>query len=126
MAKNKIQFQQGYSLTQLFENYGTEAQCKKAVFDLKWPTGFVVPLSKSSYCILESGICIECNRCHHQTSLISGTLFEHHKVPLTAWFLAIYLITQSKSGLSALSLMRQIGVPYNTAWAMKHKIIHKP
>lgn len=124
MAKNKIQFQQGYSLTQLFEDYGTEEQCKKALFDVKWPTGFCCPTcQKSSYCVLEKRHLYQCNRCHHQTSLTSGTLFEYTKIPLTTWFLAIYLITQSKSGLSALSLMRQIGVSYNTAWAMKHKIM---
>jgi hypothetical protein len=37
--------------------------------------------------------------------------------------LAIYLITQSKTGLSALALKREIGVSYNTAWSMKHKIM---
>ena len=64
----------------------------------------------------------QCNRCHHQTSLISGTIFEQTKVPLTRWFLAIHLITQSKTGLAALALKREIGVSYNTAWSMKHKI----
>jgi hypothetical protein len=65
----------------------------------------------------------QCSRCHHQTSIISGTLFEQTKLPLTTWFLAIYLVTQAKTGLSALALMRQIGVSYNTAWSLKHKIM---
>jgi len=56
-------------------------------------------------------------------SLISGTIFEQTKLPLTTWFLAIYLITQSKTGVSALALKREIGVSYNTAWSMKHKIM---
>jgi hypothetical protein len=55
--------------------------------------------------------------------LISGTLFEQTKLSLTVWFLAIYLLTQAKTGLSALALKRQIGVSYNTAWSIKHKIM---
>jgi hypothetical protein len=65
----------------------------------------------------------QCSTCHHQTSLISGTLFEQTKLSLTVWFLAIYLLTQAKTGLSALALKRQIGVSYNTAWSLKHKIM---
>jgi transposase-like protein len=55
--------------------------------------------------------------------VISGTIFEQTKLPLTKWFLAIHLITQSKTGLSALSLMRHLGVSYNSAWRMKQKIM---
>jgi hypothetical protein len=55
--------------------------------------------------------------------LISGTLFEQTKLSLTVCFLAIYLLTQVKTGLSALALKRQIGVSYNTAWSLKHKIM---
>jgi len=53
----------------------------------------------------------------------SQTIFEQTKLPLPHWFLAIHLITQAKTGISALSLKRQIGVSYNTAWSMKHKIM---
>ncbi len=65
----------------------------------------------------------QCSKCHHQTSFISGTIFEQTKLTLNIWFLAIHLITQAKTGLSALTLKRQIGVSYNTAWSMKQKIM---
>lgn len=39
------------------------------------------------------------------------------------WFLAIHLLTQAKTALSALALMPQIGVTYNIAWSLKHKIM---
>jgi hypothetical protein len=47
---------------------------------------------------------------------------EHTKLPLTTWFLAIYLISQAKTGLSALALKRQLGVSYPTAWLVHQKI----
>ena len=62
-------------------------------------------------------------RCRHQASLIAGTVFQGTKLPLTTWFLAIYLISQAKTGLSALALKRQLGVSYPTAWLIHHKLM---
>lgn len=61
--------------------------------------------------------------CGHQCSLLNGTMFEATKLALTRWFLAMQLLTQAKNNISALELMRQIGVSYRTAWLMKHKIM---
>jgi len=124
MSKNMIQFQSGYSLFEWFNEYGTEEQCTQALFQWKWPDGFVCPeCGSKGFCALKSRKVYQCNHCHHQTSLTSGTIFFSTKLPLTRWFLAIHLITQSKTGLSALELKRQIHVPYNTAWRMKQKIM---
>jgi len=122
--KNMIQFQHGYSLAQLTQDYGTHHQCQEALFQWRWPTGFVCPACGSkSYCRLKTRPVCQCNHCHHQTSVTSGTIFANTKLPLNIWFLGIYLVTQSKNGVSALSLKRQLGVSYPTAWMMKHKIL---
>lgn len=124
MLKNLIQFQKGYSLPELFRDYGTEEQCQVALFQWRWPNGFSCPACHSShYCELKTRHLYQCNHCHHQTSLTSGTLFDYSKLPLTTWFLAIYLITQAKTGISALALRRELGVSYNTAWLVKQKIM---
>jgi transposase-like protein len=124
MSKNKVQFQVGYSLIELLKNYGSETQCVKALFKWRWPAGFRCPQCGSGrHSVLKTRNLYQCMDCHHQTSLISGTIFEQTQLPLTTWFLAIHMITQSKTGLSALALKRQIGVSYNTAWSMKHKIM---
>ena len=122
--KNKIQFQKGYSLVALMRDYGTEEQCRAALFQSRWPQGYVCSqCGGSSYCTLKTRALYQCNYCHHQHSLISGTIFEATKLPLTTWFLAIHLLTQAKTGLSALSLHRQLGVSYNSAWSIKQKIM---
>lgn len=124
MSKNQVQFQKGYSLLDVFKNYGTEDQCAEALFKWRWPYGFRCSWCGSgSHCVLKTRKLYQCSDCHHQTSLISGTIFEQTKLPLTIWFLAIHLLTQAKTGLSALSLKRHIGVSYNTAWSMKQKIM---
>jgi hypothetical protein len=50
-------------------------------------------------------------------------MFETSKLPLTRWSLAMQLLTQSKNNVSALELMRQLGVSYRTASLVKHKIM---
>ncbi len=125
MEKNKVQFQAGYSLFEFVQDYGTEEQCHHALYKWRWPTGFICPnCGGQKHCVLNTRHLYQCYDCHHQTSVTSQTIFEHTKLPLTRWFLAIHLITQAKTGLSALSLKRQIGVSYNTAWLMKQKIMH--
>lgn len=54
---------------------------------------------------------------------LSGTILSAMKLPLTTWFLAIHLITQAKTGISALSLRCQLGISYNTAWSIKQKLM---
>jgi hypothetical protein len=50
-------------------------------------------------------------------------LFESSRLPLPKWFLAVHLITQAKNSVSALELMRHLGVSYPTAWLVKHKLM---
>lgn len=123
MAKNKIQFQQGFSLQELISQYGCEQQCRQALIQWRWPQGFQCPVcGHDQYCELTTRLLFQCNRCRTQTSVTAGTIFDSTKLPLTTWFLGIYHITQSKISISALSLKRTIGVSYNTALLMKHKV----
>ncbi len=50
-------------------------------------------------------------------------MFAHTHLPLTTWFLALYLLTHTKTNLAALEPMRHLGVCYRTAWRLKHKLI---
>ena len=124
MAKNPVQFQKGLSLPTFLDAYGTEQQCEQTLYRWRWPDGFVCPqCQQRSHCKLNSRKLYQCNHCHHQTSVISGTIFASTKLALTTWFLAIYLLTQSKTGISALALKRLLGVSYRTAWSIKHKLM---
>lgn len=123
MSKNPIQFQSGVSLGSFIADYGTEEQCREALFTSRWPQGFRCPsCDNSTHCKLSRHNQLQCNKCHHKTSVIAGTLFHSTNLPLTKWFLAIYLMTQSKNGISQLALSRQVGVSINTAALMYHKI----
>lgn len=123
MARNKIQFQTGLSLPKFLEQYGTEEQCRQALFQWRWPNGYVCPVcGHTGYCELKCRLLFQCNHCHTQTSLTAKTIFAATKLPIVTWFLGIYLVTQSKTSVSALSLSRTLGVASNTALLMKHKL----
>ena len=124
MPKNKVQFQKGLSIPEFMEKYGTEEKCEKALFNARWFFGYkCASCGHDNYCYIRSRKVYQCTRCKHQTSVIRNTVFHSTNLPLTKWFLAMYLIVTSKNGISALELSRQIGVSYNTAWSIKHKIM---
>jgi len=126
MAMNQIQFQPGLSMPEFFDLYGTESQCAQALQRARWPSGFRCPRCDGvAHCVLRGGTfkVFQCDACRHQTSLIAGTVFQGTKLALSVWFLAIFLISQAKTGLSALALKRHLGVSYPTAWLMHHKLM---
>ena len=125
MPKNSIQLQKGLSLQEFLKSYGTEEDCRNRLFKVRWPSGFICPqCGCNQYYTVTTRNLYQCTSCKHQSSLISGSIFESSKLPLTTWFLAIYFITQSKHGLSALHLRRLLGISVNAAFRMKQKIQH--
>jgi ribosomal protein L37AE/L43A len=125
MARNKVQFQKGLSEAAFAELYGTEEQCHAEVVRLRWPDGFECPdCGGRGHCVVERGArkLFQCNACHKQTSGKAGTIFASSKLPLWVWFKAMYLVTQSKTGISSIELGRRLGVTQTTAWTMKHKL----
>ena len=127
MSINRVQFQVGLSLPEFLAQFGTEEQCESFLEQARWPAGYRCPKCGSSeqYVLRSRGRKVfPCRACHHQTSLIAGTRFHRTTLPLTVWFLAIYLISQAKTGLSAWALKRPLGVRYHTAWLVHHKRIH--
>lgn len=127
MAKmNRIQFQPGLSIDEMLGQYGTEEQCEAALEQSRWPGGFECPRCRGkAHCVVwhDQVKTFQCNACHQQTTLTSGTIFHATKLSLRTWFLAMYFLTQTKNNVSALELTRLIGVCYRTAWRLKHKIL---
>lgn len=126
MSINGVQFQPGLSMKDFITQYGTQAKCYRALYRARWPDGFRCPAcanrSRSRF-RRDGRIYYQCRSCRHQATLVSGTLFEGTKLPLTTWFLGLYLLTSTKTNLSALELKRHLGVRYRTAWRLKHKVM---
>ena len=126
MAQNRVQYQRGLSMPEFFDAYGTVDQCEALVRGWRWPDGFSCPRCRGSWHSefrRQDRLYFQCSGCRYQCSLVSGTVFESSKLPLTSWFLAMHLMTQAKNNVSALELKRHLGVSYPTAWLLKHKLM---
>jgi len=63
-----------------------------------------------------------CKHCDYQYSVTAGTIFHGTKLPLTKWMVAVWFLCHSPKGCSAKQLQRILGVCYETAWSMAHRI----
>jgi hypothetical protein len=126
MSINIIPFQQGLSMAEFMQRYGTEAKAYRALYKARWPHGFRCPACgdrRRSRFRRGQQIYYQCCVCRHQTTLLSGTIFEATKLPLRTWLLAIHLLTATKTNMAALELKRHLGVDYKAAWRIKHKVM---
>jgi transposase-like protein len=114
---------QAMNLPKLVEQYGSEDRCRAYLEVLRWPDGVRCPeCGFDSISRITTRNQYDCNRCRNRFSVKSGTVFHDSHLPLWKWFLATYLITESKKGISANQLKRTLGVSYKTAWYLCHRI----
>lgn len=118
------------SLFEVMQKFNTEEKCIKHLEAIRWPEGLK--------CIRCNGGRVmnfeaegktgkarnlyECVDCRYQYSVTTGTIFHDTHLPLTKWFIGIYLICSAKKGISAKELQRQLSTSYKTAWYMAHRI----
>ncbi len=97
--------------------------CADRLAALRWPEGFRCEDCKGSrhYRLAKRPRVFECARCRHQQSVTAGTAMHRSRVPLACWFVAAALMTRSE-GVSAAELERHLGVTYETAWQLLHKV----
>jgi transposase-like protein len=110
-------------LPKLIERFGSEEKCRAYLEELRWPDGIECPRCKAKTIsrIAERNQ-YECSKCRYQFSVTAGTIMHDSHLPLWKWFLAIYLMVESKKGISAKQLQRMLKVSYKTAWYLAHRI----
>lgn len=111
-------------LPTFLKRFGTDAKCRAYLVRARWPAGFrCTGCGHDQAWSHKKRLIEECTACGKQHSILAGTIFEQTKIGLARWFLAIYLVTSSKGGISAMELKRQMGFgSYQTAWSWLHKI----
>lgn len=114
---------QEIDLVKLMERFSDEAKCRAYLEHLRWPDGVKCLRCQSEKIsrIYTRGL-FSCDSCGYQFSVKVDTIFHDSHLPLTKWFLAIYLICESKKGISANQLKRTLNVAYKTAWYLCHRI----
>jgi transposase-like protein len=115
--------EQEINLVSLVERYHSEDSCRARLEELRWPGGLECSRCDSkNIARMDDRHQYQCRSCRYQFSVTAGTIFHDTHLPLWKWFLAVYLIVESKKGISANQLKRTLGVSYKTAWYLCHRI----
>jgi transposase-like protein len=112
-------------LVELIERFGDDQKCRNYLERLRWHDGVSCPKcqGKRISSILKRDQ-FDCDSCRYQFSVTAGTIFHDTHLSLTKWFLAVFIMCQSRKGVSANQLKRMLGINYRTAWYLCHRIRH--
>ncbi len=107
----------------LMDRLGTDDECRAVLEELRWPHGPQCPRCDSDKLsrIYERGQ-FDCEACGFQFSVLAGTIFHDTHLPLRKWFMAAFLMCESRKGMSANQLKRMLGISYKTSWYLCHRI----
>ena len=111
------------SLTEAQREFSTQIKCEEYLARRRWPTGVKCPrCGRKHQHHMPQYRKWYCKWCDYQYSVTAGTIFHNTKLPLPKWFVAVWLLCYSPKGCSAKQLERILGVHYETAWSMAHRI----
>ena len=117
---NLSKFDNILSLVTYFSN---DEKCEQVITESRWSDGDVVcPYCGKHHCKMSKSGRYHCTKCNKNFSCLVGTIFENTKLPLVKWFVAMYLISSHKKGISSHKLAKDINVTQATAWYMLQKI----
>jgi transposase-like protein len=112
-------------LCELMNLYGDEQSCRTYLEHLRWPNGIHCPKcngKKISSILKRDQYNCDNEECRYQFSVTADTQLHDTHLPLVKWFLATFLICQSRKGMSANQLKRMLRINYRTAWYLCHRI----
>lgn len=110
------------SIIELIKVFKDEQTCIQHLEELRWGGNVVSPFDPNSKVYNCAGNKYKCKNTGKYFNVKTGTLFDNSKVALQTWFVAIYLITGHKKGISSLQLSRDLNVTQKTAWFMLQRI----
>ena len=121
-----IDFSKFNSLIAMTMYFNNEDVCKDAIIETRWGKeqgqDVVCPYCGQHHCVTRKDGKFRCNHCKRNFTCKVGTIFEDSNLSLVKWFIAMYLISSHKKGISSCQLARDIKVTQKTAWYMLHKV----
>ena len=118
-----VRKKQAMNMMTLMECYHSDEKCRQVLEELRWPDGPRCPRCDSDKISrIHERSQFDCDSCRYQFSVTAGTIFHDSHLGLPKWFVATYLICESKKGISANQMKRVLGVSYKTAWYLCHRI----
>lgn len=121
-----INFKKFNSIISLTAYFTSDDKCKQAIVESCWGFGneqdVVCPYCGKHHCKMSKNGRFHCTECNKNFSCLVGTIFENTKLPIIKWFVAMYLISFHKKGVSSHQLSCDLSVTQSTAWYMLQKI----
>jgi transposase len=111
-----------YTIKDFRADFPNDKTCLDFIFNNRYPKGLSCPkCDKSVFHAVKGRRSYAC-ACGFQVYPTEGTIFHKSPTPLTLWFHAIFLMSQSKNGVAAKELQRHLGVTYKCAWRIAKQI----
>lgn len=110
------------SIIELLQAFPDEETCIKHLEELRWGGVVVSPFDENSKVYICKNGKYRCKNTGKYFNVKTNTLFDNTKIELQKWFLAIWLVTSHKKGISSLQLSKDISVTQKTAWLMLQRI----
>lgn len=110
------------SILELIKAFPDEQTCIAHLEALRWNGNVVSPFDETSKVYKCAGNKYRCKNTSKYFNVKTGSLFDNSNVKLQTWFIAIYLVTGHKKGISSLQLGRDLNVTQKTAWFMLQRI----
>lgn len=110
------------SVIELVKAFPTQEICIAHLEQLRWNGNVVSPFDATSKVYKCAGNKYKCKNTGKYFNVCTATLFDNTKIELPTWFLAIYLMTGHKKGISSIQLAKDLNVTQKTAWFMNHRI----
>ncbi len=110
------------SILELIKAFPDEQSCIDHLTELRWSEGVVSPFDSDSKVYNCAGNKYKCKETGKYFNVKTNTIFDNTKLPLQKWFLAIWLVTGHKKGISSLQLGRDLNITQKSAWFMLSRI----
>lgn len=109
------------SLFDLVQIFSSEEKCIEYLESVRWKDGVVSPFDPTSK-VYKCSKGYWCKNTNKVFNVKTRTIFENTKISLQKWFMAIWLITSHKKGISSIQLSKDIHVTQKTSWFMLQRI----
>lgn len=110
------------SLFEFLQVFPNEQACVNHLEKLRWSNGVVSPFDSSSVVYNRGDGTYRCKNTGKNFNVRTKTLFHGSKISLQKWFLAIWLVTTHKKGITSIQLAKDLGVTQKTSWFVLQRI----
>ena len=116
-----------YTVKQFMDDFPNDDACLEWLKNYRYPTGIFCKNCQevTPHYPIKSRRSYSCQNCGNHVHPTANTIFHKSTTPLTTWFYVIYLMAQTRGGISAKQVERETGVTYKTAWRMCNLIRSK-